>query len=257
MVDLHCHVIPGVDDGARTIEESLDMLNLAAGCGTTDLVATPHASLKYPFDANRINEAFRDLSKRTTNINLHVGCDLYLDMPNVEDALVNPSKYTINNGSYLMIELPEFLGLSAIRHQLRALIYARIRPIITHPERNTVLQSAVDHLKIWIRDGCLVQVTAQSFFGRFGRRAQCSVEALMDARLVHFVASDAHDCMTRSPDLSAAYAYVGARWGKPRAQALFTNNPGAVISGTRLPLDRQGLVWRRVFLPCSDAKRLR
>ncbi len=198
------------------------MLKLAAASGTTDLVATPHANREFPFDLPRIQQTFRELSARSAGIlNLHLGCDFHLHMENLQDALANPTKYTINHGPYLMVELPDFLGLSVIRQQLNALLRARIRPIITHPERNFLLQSSLGHLKQWVADGCLLQITAQSFLGRFGASSQRTAESLMNSRLVHVIASDAHDCVDRSPDLAPAYRHVSARWGNTRAQALF------------------------------------
>jgi protein-tyrosine phosphatase len=170
-----------------------------------------------------------------------------LNMQNLQDALAKPTKYTINHGPYLMVELPDFLGSSVIRQQLNALLHARIRPIITHPERNVLLQSGASHLEQWVADGCLVQVTAQSFLGRFGPPSRRAAETLMNARLVHLVASDAHDCIHRPPDLSIAYQHVVARWGKTRAQALFTANPLAILSGEPVQRDVSIHRWLRFF----------
>jgi protein-tyrosine phosphatase len=231
MVDIHSHILPGLDDGARTMEESFEMVKLAAANGSTDLVATPHASARFAFDEMRIEEAFRGLSALSKEfITLHRGCDCHLNFDNWRDALAYPTKYTINGSRYLLVELPDLLGLAIVREQLQGLMHARICPIITHPERNFSLQSNTDQVKQWVKDGCLVQVTAQSFFGRFGSTARKAVEALMDSDMVHFVASDAHDCVDRPPDLSQAYEHVRARWSEERARRLFIENPAAVIN---------------------------
>jgi len=226
------------------------MLKLAAASGTTDLVASPHANAEFPFDEHRVHEAIRDLSRQSAGIiNVHYGCDFHLNLQNLQDALLNPSRYTINHGPYLLVELPDFLGLSAARQQLQALLDARIYPIITHPERNLSLQSARERLKEWVGDGCLVQVTAQSFLGRFGSTSSRIAESLMNAGLVHFIASDAHDCADRPPNLAEAYEHVSDRWGKPRAEAMFTNNPDAAISGE--PVVRRFKESRRWLRPFS------
>ncbi len=225
------------------------MLKLAAASGTTDLVATPHVNAEFPFDEGRLEEAFRELSRRSAGIvNLHYGCDFHLNTQNLQDALLHPTRYTINHGPYLLVELPDFLGLSVIREQLQTLINARIHPIITHPERNVSLQSATDRLKQWIADGCLVQVTAQSFLGRFGRTSRRIAESLMNAGLVHFIASDAHDCTDRTPNLSEAYQHICNGWGKTRAQILFIDNPAAALSGHPVQRDFQGTGWPLRFL---------
>src|SRR4051812_12874768 len=111
MIDIHSHVLWGVDDGASSLEESLDMLRMAADCGTTDIVATPHANSKYPFDAELLNLRYVELAERHTGLpRVHRGCDFHLSAGNIEDALVNPAKYTINGGRYLMVELPEMFS---------------------------------------------------------------------------------------------------------------------------------------------------
>jgi protein-tyrosine phosphatase len=244
MIDLHTHVLPGLDDGAGTLEEGLEMVKLAATKGTTDLVATPHSNSEFPFDEQRIDQAFRGLSALSTGIvNLYRGCDCHLNLHNLEEALVYPAKYTINRSRYLLVELPNFLGPSVVWEQLKALMNARIVPIITHPERNVSLQSGASRLKEWVRGGCLLQVTAQSFLGRFGSEVRHSVESLMNADLVHFVASDAHDCLDRPPNLSEAHAHIASRWGTAKARTLFTDNPAAVISDA--PIVRGSQLKRR------------
>ncbi len=213
------------------MEESFEMVKLAAASGCTDLVATPHASSRFAFDEARVTEAFHELSTLSCGlITLHRGCDCHLNFHNLQDALAHPAKYSINNNRYLLVELPDLLSVTAVREQLQALLNARTVPIITHPERNFSLHANTDQIKMWVADGCLVQVTGQSFSGRFGSAAKDAVEALMDCDLVHFVASDAHDCLNRPPSLSEAYEYVRARWGDARARALFIDNPAAVIN---------------------------
>jgi protein-tyrosine phosphatase len=240
MVDIHSHVLPGLDDGADTLEKSFEMVKLAAASGTTDLVATPHSNGQFEFDENRIDEAFRALSALSAGlINLYRGCDCHLSLRNLEDALAYPTKYTINRSRYLLVELPDFLGPSVVWEQLQALINARICPIITHPERNVSMQLDVKRLKQWVQGGCFVQVTAQSFLGRFGSVARKAVESLMNADLVHFVASDAHDCVHRPPELSKAYEHVSSRWGQKRARALFVDNPSATIADEPIEPERQ------------------
>ena len=235
MIDIHSHVLPGLDDGADTLETSLEMIKLAAAWGTTDLVATPHSNAQFQFDENRVDEVFRKLSGLCQDvITLYRGCDCHLNLQNLEEALARPSKFTINRSRYLLVELPDFMGPSVVWEQLKALIDARLVPIITHPERNISLQSDVKRLKEWVKGGCLVQVTAQSFLGRFGAGVKRATESLMNADLIHFVASDAHDCVDRPPDLSKAHDLVHSRWGRERAQRLFFENPSAAIADTPL-----------------------
>ncbi len=232
MVDIHSHVLPGIDDGARTLEESVDMLKLAAAGGTTDIVATPHANSEFAYDRQRVEDAFSQLVEESKGIiGLHLACDFHLSYDNLHNLFNNPLQYTINQRGYLMVELPELVSLASVRETLRHLISAQITPIITHPERNMSLQAKPQELEGWVRDGCFVQVTGQSFLGRFGPRAQRAADLLVNEDLVHFIASDAHDCVDRPPDLSAAYKYISSRYGERRADALFTYNPTAALWG--------------------------
>jgi protein-tyrosine phosphatase len=238
MVDIHSHVLPGLDDGARTTEESLEMLRIAKSTGTTDIVATPHINAEFRNDSAQIQEAYGRLcaeAKLNIEINIHLACDFHLSYENLTRALAEPQKYTINGHQYLMVELPDLLAFSAIRDALKHLLSAGIIPIITHPERNMSLQPRLEELESWVKEGALVQVTAQSLTGRFGPMAKHAADSLLSAKLLHFVASDAHDSFDRTPDLSSAFAYVRSHCSREQADSLFTQNPAATLRGEPLP----------------------
>ncbi len=232
MIDIHSHILPGIDDGSPSMEVSLQMIRMAAQNGTTDIVATPHSNSEFPYSQQTIQNLFDDLSTRASGIiQIHLGCDFHLSVDNVQDALANPAKYTINGRGYLLVELPNMASLSAMRMVFQRLLETRMVPIITHPERNLTVQANQKDLESWVRDGCLIQVTGQSLTGRFGTRAQRFSESLMNADLVHCIASDAHDCEDRPPLLTPAYQLVNQRWGKERAERLFVYNPAATLVG--------------------------
>ncbi len=236
MIDIHSHILPGIDDGAQTLEESLEMLRLAAFSGTTDIVATPHSNPEFDFDEMCVEELFLDLSAKANQfITLHIGCDFNLNYKNISDALRHPNKYAINHKQYLMVELPELIDLSTAHEGISRLIDVGIIPVITHPERNVCVQRKCGELERWVTEGCLVQVTGQSFFGSFGQRAKAFADKLMGLDLVHFIASDAHDCVDRPPDLSIAHGHIASRYGVERADSLCTYNPAAVLAGDPLP----------------------
>jgi protein-tyrosine phosphatase len=236
VIDIHSHILPGWDDGAPTLDDSLAMLKMAAETGTTDIVATPHANSEFHFDAEVVIQKFEELKKAAGGlIRLHLGCDFHIQIDNVQDALANPTKYTINHGPYLMAELPEMMQLPVMRIILGRLREVGIVPIITHPERNTQLQNVPDELKGWVEDGCLLQITGQSFLGGFGPRAKQMAVNLMRDNLVHVVSSDGHDTVHRPPRLDVAYDWVKTRYGTERAERLFSINPGAALTGA--PID--------------------
>ncbi len=236
MIDIHSHILPGLDDGSPDLETSVAMVRMAAETGTTDMVASPHADLQFGFDPTATEEKIAELSEASGGaVRLHYGCDFHLHYDNIQDALARPSKYTIGHGSYLLVELPELLALKAVDDALGRIWASGVTPIVTHPERNGILQRQMDHIAGWVAAGYLVQVTAQSLLGEFGRRARAASLELLKRGLVQIVASDGHDCKARPPRLDIARAWLASEYGEPLAERLFTANPGAVIRGEELP----------------------
>ena len=134
MIDIHSHILWGVDDGAGSLRESLDMLKMAADSGTTDIVATPHANSTYPFDPVILDSRYQELATRHTGLpRIHRGCDFHLSAGNIQDALENPSKYTINGGRYLMVELPETFSPVSMEQALWQLTPKECYPLLHIP----------------------------------------------------------------------------------------------------------------------------
>ncbi len=236
MVDIHCHLLPGLDDGPDSLEESVAMAQQAVADGITHVIATPHANDLYAFEPERIARARQDLLARTgTVFQLGAGCDFHLSFENLKDAAVQPQKYTLNQKNYLLVEFANFAIPPAIDEYLKNLQSAGVRPVITHPERNGLLRNSPARLHGWLEQGCYVQITAQSFLGRFGVAAQKSAESLLDAGAVHFVASDAHNSTSRPLKLREAFECVAKHSGPEVAQALFHDNPLAAFEGRALP----------------------
>jgi protein-tyrosine phosphatase len=235
MIDIHTHVLAGLDDGARSMEDSVEMIRIAAETGTTDLVASPHANLDFSFDPGLVEQRIAELEKAAGSLRIHCGCDFHLYFDNIQDALAHPSKYTINHKRYLLVEFPDILIAKSTPEVFAQLLAHGMTPVITHPERNYLLHRRMEEMESWIESGCLVQVTAQSLLGRFGGEARDVAQRLMKRGLVHFIASDAHDTEDRPPRLDLAYNYVASRYGRERAELLFVTNPRAVIDGQPLP----------------------
>jgi protein-tyrosine phosphatase len=237
MIDIHCHPLPGVDDGARSIEEAAEMCRIAAQDGVTHLVATPHSNYSYTFDPGLNRQLVRELQEKVgPRPKLLLGCDFHLSYDNIQTCLQDSRDFTINQTSYLLVELPDqFIPdhLSRVYYEIQV---AGLKPIITHPERNPLLHRKPDLLLHWVSIGCLVQVTAQSYMGGFGSRAFKYAERFLDAGLVHFFASDAHGPKRRPPLLSPCYQKLVNEKGKEIADLLLQENPEAVINGRPLPL---------------------
>ena len=236
MVDIHCHILPGLDDGSDSIETSLKMAEMAIADGVTHVVGTPHANSEYDFvpelALSRRDEIQSQLADRITIL---TGCDFHLNFENLEALRANPERFTLNGTNYLLVEFANFAIPSSMDQTLHQLRLLGLHPIITHPERNPLIRSQWDRLRGWLRQGCLVQVTAQSLTGDFGRRAQHAAETLLEANAIHFVASDAHNVTIRPLRLKPAFDALAKSKGEALARALLEENPRAVIEGRPLP----------------------
>jgi protein-tyrosine phosphatase len=237
MIDIHSHILWGVDDGARTLDESVALLRDAAAAGTTDIVATPHANDEFEFDPELIDSRIAELRGRAESLpRIHRGCDFHLSASNIEDALRNPTKYTIDGKRYLLVEFPDMF-ISPATEQILSLLAGRgMTPVITHPERNPVLRRELARISGWAARGYLLQVTALSLLDRFGNAARESAWELIECGAAHVVASDAHHPEDRHARLDEAHRAVAARVGEDRAEMLFVVNPGAVVEGREVML---------------------
>jgi protein-tyrosine phosphatase len=236
MVDIHCHLLYGLDDGARTLEDSVEMAEMAAADGVTHIVATPHANGEYEFRPALIGERQKELQARFEGrLQIGTGCDLHFNLENLREVQQAAGKFTLNQRNYLLLEFADFAIPPHVEETLHALQLQGLHPIITHPERNGLLRHQPEKLWRWMRQGCYLQITAQSLLGHFGRDAQKISERWLDEERIHFIASDAHNLKHRPPKLHEAYQLVAKRRGERIAQALFRENPLAAYEGRPLP----------------------
>jgi protein-tyrosine phosphatase len=244
MIDIHSHILPGLDDGSESLEDSVAMLRQAAEAGPTDIVASPHASPKYEFDPLVVEAKIGELQAAIGDTpRIHYGCDFHLTMENIDDALRSPGKYSIDHRGYLLVEFSDFLIPKSTDEIFSRMMHVGIRPVVTHPERNQILQTRMDELESWVSQGAHVQVTAQSLTGRFGKTARRCAHELMDRGLVHFLASDAHDTKWRTTPLDETWRYVDERFGPEVARRLLEDNPRSVLAG--VPLSPEPLPIKR------------
>jgi protein-tyrosine phosphatase len=239
MVDLHHHLLPGLDDGSPNLQTSVAMARMAAEDGITHVVATPHANNVYLFNpediAERLNALRRALVEDGVGLTVASGCDFHLSYDNMQDAIAHPKKYTLNGGDYLLVELPDH-GLSPhLDEAFYELGLAGMRPILTHPERNPTLQRNPDRLAEWMRIGLLTQITTSSVLGQMGKSAERMAHKMLEDRWVHFLATDAHNTESRPPKMRAAHAMVAKKYGRDYADRLCVKNPMAVYEGRILP----------------------
>lgn len=236
LIDLHSHVLPGVDDGAEDIEEALAICRLAAAEGTRHLVATPHLrhSSFWNDDRNALEATFLALREVVAHeglpLELHLGGEIAISDASVEE-LLSPGTQLLSlaGGSWVLLEF-DFQGYGPDPVETVWEVAVRgLRPIVAHPERLRWMASDGGLLAALARHGATFQLTGMSLTGEFGRIARDAAFQLVERGYVHFVASDAHDPRLRRPGLQAARELVARTWGENAAQAWFTDQPLAVI----------------------------
>jgi len=236
VIDIHSHILPKVDDGSKSWDMSLEMCRMAADDGIEHIVATPHANERFRYNRQHLTsnlEYLRVLVGRTPRLSL--GCDFHLSYENLQDLLVSPERYTIEGSHYLLVELSNYSIPTQIKEYFTKMADVGITPVITHPERNPILQETPQRVLQWVDMGCAIQVTASAVTGAWGQKVVRAAEWLLERDAVHVLASDAHDTKHRIPALSGAREKVAKLWGDEVARALVDDNPRAVISDKPLP----------------------
>lgn len=235
MIDIHHHLLWGMDDGASSFETSVAMARMAAADGISHIVCSPHSNGKYEYEPAKIDaeiaELQRLLDEEKIDLKLGRGCDFHLSYENIQEAKVHPTRFSINGMGYLLVEVPDYglpRGLTETFYQLQL---DGLTPILTHPERNPTLQSDLPRLAEWIRAGVLVQVTAGSVTGRMGKQAERMAHELLANRWVHFLATDAHNVTSRPPKMQEAFDLVAKKHGPEYARLLCVSNPLAAFMG--------------------------
>ncbi len=235
MIDLHCHVLPGIDDGPATIEDSLELARAAAAAGTRVIVATPHVSWRYPNEPGTIARLVDELNARLSSeaIELQVRPGAELAMSRIADTdRTQLERLTLGGGGWLLVEppfVPTAYGLDPIVFELQRQGY---RVILAHPERCAAFHRDPRMLASMAGAGVLTSITAGSLVGRFGAPARRFALRLVDEGMVHNVASDAHDEIRRPPGVVMELEQAGLA---PLAEWLTQSVPAAILGGGEIP----------------------
>jgi protein-tyrosine phosphatase len=242
LIDLHCHILPSVDDGAGSLEESLAMAALAHEDGIHTVVATPHAldgRFHNPLVSTleRVASLQAFLVQRGLPLRLVAGGDVHL-CPDMVGRIRKGEAVTINNDKkYLLLELPPQAIPPRIKDEIFALKLNGITPIITHPERNPVILRDLHVLHDLISLGALSQLTAMSLTGGFGEPVRRCASEILRSRLAHIIASDAHSPDSRPPLLSAAVLAAQELTGdEAYARSMVLDVPAAILEGKRVEI---------------------
>jgi protein-tyrosine phosphatase len=236
MIDIHCHILHGLDDGADSFEIACGMAEMAIEDGITHIIGTPHSDSTFTFVPELVRQRRDEIQARFEGrLVFATGCDFHLSFENLQAIRENSERFTLNQKNYLLVEFANYSIPPSLDHALHQLQLAGLRPIITHPERNPLIRARPERLFTWLRQGCYAQVTAQSLLGKFGQSAQERAEQWLDAGAVHFVASDAHNVTSRPLRLKETYDLLAKTRGEEVARALLVENPLAAFEGRPLP----------------------
>jgi protein-tyrosine phosphatase len=252
MIDIHCHILPGLDDGAKDMVEALQMADIAIHDGITALIATPHAYPDVYFagsaEVEQATAVLREqLKQRGLPLQIAVGRDAHL-YPELCRDLKEGRVQTLNGSRYVLIEPSEYFILKDLQDQLFRLRQEGFIPVITHPERYQIFLQNPELADNLAGQGNLLQVTAGSLTSRFGHDSQAFCRRLAEKRLLHVVASDAHSPRHRVPTLQKAYRKL-EEWIGPEDTAAVRENPLRIwedrdLIPLREPPPKRGLLQR-------------
>lgn len=260
MIDLHNHLLPGIDDGAKEVEETVEFLRILARDGVTHVTATPH--MKPGVYDNSREDIFRTVEivrraaasdPEASRVTLLPGAEVYYTADVVDRARRGDLMSVADGGKYVLLELPYQQVPMRVDETIFQLRLAGLTPIMAHPERVAYYLEDFERVEASVRLGALTQVTGSSIIGRFGSKARDFAHRMIDRNLAHIVATDSHDVRYRPPILSEARETVARLAGPEAARAMVEDLPRAVLEGREAQVPepasaprRRGSLLRRI-----------
>ena len=239
IIDMHSHILPGVDDGAKTFEEAVNMLKLSYNDGVRKIICTPHYHIgRVIADREKCLEGITKLKEvideAKVELELYLGNEIYYHTESVEDV-ASGEIMSLAGSSYILFEFVPGVDISVIHKAVNDAFMEGYTPIIAHFERYGCLVNKPDRCKELKEMGALLQVNASSVIGKSGfadneRKLKKFIKGLMKKQLISFVASDAHGDSHRIPEFRKCYKYVVRKFGKAYAQKIFYDNQEKILS---------------------------
>ena len=233
MLDLHCHILPGIDDGATDLDMALEMAQIAADDGIHTIACTPHI---YPGLYENTRQSIRtaisafqgELDQRGIAIRLVEGADVHLDVDLVT-SIREGRVPTIAGSRYLLLEPPHHVAPPGFENAVFQLVMAGYIPVITHPERLSWVEDNFDVFQRLVRGGVWMQITAGAVTGRFGKRPKYWADRMLDEGMVHILATDAHHPRRRPPLLAEGRDFAARRVGEEEANHMVVTRPQGIV----------------------------
>jgi protein-tyrosine phosphatase len=241
MIDLHCHILPGLDDGARDLDQAVEMARIAHEDGIEIIVGTPHLfNGSFAYDDLGVFEEKRELLERALTagdcpLKVLSGAEVHITHDLVASVRRHRERLVLAGGSYIFIEFPHDHVFQGVKDLFFELMSERVTPIIAHPERNMAFARFPKLLFDLVEMGALAQVNGGSLLGRYGPDSEAAALRFLELGLVHFISSDGHNTHSKPPRLAAAAARASAVVGREKASALVRDNPRAVIEDREIP----------------------
>lgn len=235
LVDIHCHILPGVDDGADDFKESLELIKEEMSQGVDQIILTPHfrrGMFETPMEDIKLQYArLRYLvQKLNLDVELYLGCEYHTSSQMVED-LLNGRRPTLNHSPYVLVEFSSQDSYVKIKNQIYDLIANNFIPIIAHIERYPDFVKDLSQVQQCKKLGAYMQITASAVLGKTGWKMKRLCKKLIEAGLVDFIASDAHNLTNRKPDLEECASYLEKKMGSDFVYEVFVKNPERIIRG--------------------------
>lgn len=236
MIDIHCHILHDLDDGAASLEEALEMARIAAYSGVTDIIATPHfrgepESLEMIEEIDHRYRTLRDALKRDgIPLHLHRGAEI-LCTPQTPGLARDGLLPTLGDTDYVLTEFYFNESFGFMNSCLQKIAAEGYTPVIAHPERYEAVQRAPEQLWTWADRGFVFQLNKGSVLGMLGHRAERAAHELLELGLAHLFASDAHSCDRRTPNMEGLYRWTEEFCDPECAYMLLTENPGRILKG--------------------------
>ena len=241
MIDFHSHILPNIDDGSRSIEETFNLIKEAKNVGFDAIVSTSHYMENYyetdtPEREVWVNAIYENLQAKNIDIRLYLGNEIYLS-ENIINLLENGKASTINDTSYVLFEMP----LNAEPMNLYDLVYQMLQcklvPVLAHPERYSFVQKDPELIYDLIQKGVLMQANYGSIIGQYGEKAKIIVKKFFENRMIHFLGSDVHRQNTIYPRIPEILSILNDLIGEEKLEELTNTNPALVLKNKRINID--------------------